>query len=509
MVLLSGAGEQRAGERVCPAPEKEMPGAEAESSPEEAAAGAAAGGLEGEEEEEDCEEYEDFSDLPDTCSIASDDSFYPPGGPEDEEEDRWSLDPGGRDSPEELSLFRACCTNNSVLLKGLIRQGPEEEEVRETDRNRRNGLIVACYQGYVDIVIALSQCPHLDVNWQDNEGNTALITAAQAGHITITNYLLNYFPGLDIEKRNVFGFTALMKSAMQGRTECVKALMLAGANVHAIDPSRGLTSWEWACYTGRSESAFIMRKLMAKPCPEQICDQYKPEWPKMKELLAKAAEPKSCLQRISECIRAAISFRSFYGPEEDGVLDHMVKVTTSLSSPFIALSCRTVCPDSPPSVGKRRLAVQEILRKQRAEEIRSQDKDHFSSYEKLFQNSKVTVIPKKKDRRASLQPASLAVSQASTVASRKASLLPLHLLRRSSVRPGFVIPKVRISKAPPPTFQPENTRRNSAKDDPYLQIPKWRYKELKEERKKAEELEKKKAAEAQKQRQVSPARCRT
>ncbi|KAK4828494.1 hypothetical protein QYF61_026765 [Mycteria americana] len=91
-----------------------------------------------------------------------------------------------------------------------------------------NGLIVACYQGYVDIVIALAQCPHLDVNWQDNEGNTALITAAQAGHITITNYLLNYFPGLDIEKRNAFGFTALMKSAMQGRTECVKALMLAG-----------------------------------------------------------------------------------------------------------------------------------------------------------------------------------------------------------------------------------------------------------------------------------------
>ncbi|NXJ92479.1 AN33B protein, partial [Corythaixoides concolor] len=88
--------------------------------------------------------------------------------------------------------------------------------------------IVACYQGYVDIVIALAQCPHLDVNWQDNEGNTALITAAQAGHITITNYLLNYFPGLDIEKRNVFGYTALMKSAMQGRTECIKALMLAG-----------------------------------------------------------------------------------------------------------------------------------------------------------------------------------------------------------------------------------------------------------------------------------------
>ena len=29
--------------------------------------------------------------------------------------------------------------------------------------------------------MALAECPHVDVNWQDSEGNTALITAAQAG----------------------------------------------------------------------------------------------------------------------------------------------------------------------------------------------------------------------------------------------------------------------------------------------------------------------------------------
>ncbi|MEQ2222239.1 Ankyrin repeat domain-containing protein 33B, partial [Ilyodon furcidens] len=90
------------------------------------------------------------------------------------------------------------------------------------------GLLVACYQGFVDVVIALSQCPYLDVNWQDSEGNTALITAAQAGHITITNYLLNYYSGLDIERRNCHGFTALMKASMQGRVECVRSLMMAG-----------------------------------------------------------------------------------------------------------------------------------------------------------------------------------------------------------------------------------------------------------------------------------------
>lgn len=39
---------------------------------------------------------------------------------------------------------------------------------------------------------------------------------------------------------------------------------------------------------------------------------------------------------------------------------------------------------------------------------------------------------------------------------------------------------------------PEKVRRkSSSKDDQFLQIPKWRYKELKEERKKAEEAERK------------------
>ncbi|XP_006016588.1 ankyrin repeat domain-containing protein 33B [Alligator sinensis] len=511
MVLLSGEklkGEQQ--QQVCPSSDRERePQSPGQERP--AAEGEEDGGDdEGEEDEnaedeseEDYEEYEDFSELPDTHSITSDDSFYPPGGDDDEGE-TWSLGESESESPEPLTLFRACCTNNAVLLKALIRQGPEEEEVCEADRNRRNGLIVACYQGFVDIVIALAQCPHLDVNWQDNEGNTALITAAQAGHITITNYLLNYFPGLDIEKRNVFGYTALMKSAMQGRTECVRTLMLAGANVHSTDPNRGMTAWEWACYTGRSESAMLMQKLMDSPRPEQFCDRYKPEWPKMKELLEKAVEPKSCFQRLSECLRSAVTFRVASNPEEDGVLDHMVRVTTSLGSPFVALSCRTVCPGSPPCVGKRTLSVQEILRKQRVQEIRSQDRDHVSSYEKLFQNSKIMVVPKRKDRRASLQPLSFTVSQASVVAPRKASLLPLHLLRRSSVRPGFVIPKVRITKAPPPNFQPEPVRRkNSVRNNMYLQIPKWRYKELREERKKAEEQEKRRAEEIQRQKHIS------
>ena len=165
-----------------------------------------------------------------------------------------------------------------------------------------------------------------------------------------------------------------------------------------------------------------------------------------------------------------------------------------------------VCPDSPPSVGKRSYAVPEIIRQQRTKELNSINPDRVNSHIKLFQNSKVTLVPKNSaDRRASLQAQSLAsrhrnsslgmVAYNEALELRRTSLLPMHMvLRRSSVRPGFSIPKVRVSKAPVPTYEPEKIRRKSSTKDGrghLLQIPKWRYKELKEERRKAEEAERK------------------
>ncbi|MBN3275265.1 AN33B protein, partial [Polyodon spathula] len=435
------------------------------------------------------QEEDDLSELPDTCSIASDDSFYP-----SDDLLLSILDKERGETPESpapLSFFQACSTNNPLVVKGMIRQGVTEDQVRETDKNNRTGLMVACYHGYVDIVITLAQCPYIDVNWQDSEGNTALITASQAGHITVLNYLLNYYPGLEIERRNVHGFTPLMKAAMQGRAECVRTLLLAGADFQATDPGRKLTPREWALFTGRFETAYLMHQLMVRPCPEQLSASYKPEWPSLKELVAKARVQKGCLQRVLERVRSAFTFNLPHNPEENGVMDHMVRVTTSLGSPFIATACQTVCPDSPPSVGKQRYAVQEILRKQQVEQLKNQVPEHLNNYKKLFHDSRVLLVPKKKDRWASLQPNSLPANSATIVAVRCSSLL-----RKKSVRPGIVVPKVRVSKAPPPTYVPEKVRRkSSSKDNQFLQPPKWRYRELKEERKKAED-ERKKAEKA-------------
>ncbi|KAM5264868.1 ankyrin repeat domain-containing protein 33B isoform 2-T2 [Ctenodactylus gundi] len=436
------------------------------------------------------EEYEeDFDSLPDTRSVASDDSFYPL--PAEEECGAACVDGDPEGVPEAATLLRAACANDAGLLRALLRRGLSVEET---------GLIVACYHGFVDTVVALAECPHVDVNWQDSEGNTALITAAQAGHATITNYLLNYFPGLDLEKRNVFGFTALMKAAMQGRADCVRALMLAGADVQARDPRRGMSSQEWAAYTGRVEAIRVMQRLLERPCPEQFGDRYRPELPLAPEAVPKPASSKNCWQRLGECVRSLLTPRSSRSPEDGGVLDHMVRMTTSLYSPAVAVACQTVCPEDPPCVGKRRLAVPEILAARGAPgEAEMEGDPQLCQTSEAAGDSKEGAPP-----RASAQPAPV------PKAPRTASLLPLQLLRRGSVRPGVVVPRVRISRAPAPTFQPERAgRKGSTKDSAHLQIPKWRYKEAKEEKRRAEEAERLRQAEARKGKGAPRWRMRT
>lgn len=491
MVLLAGPGPESGG-ALCVSPQPT-------SSPRDAQAG---------EDPAEYEEYEDFSRLPDTSSYASDDSFYPPVSEEEYGAvTALSVREGvPEDVPEAATLLRAACSNDVGLLKALVRRGPRVEEVRETDPNGRTALIVACYHGFVDTVVVLAECPHVDVNWQDSEGNTALITAAQAGHATITNYLLNYFPGLDLERRNVFGFTALMKAAMQGRTECIRALMLAGADVHARDPRRGMSPQEWATYTGRVEAVRLIQRLLERPCPEQFGVKYKPELPLSPEGVLKPANSKNCLQRLSEFVRSTMTSRarSRQGLEDGGVLDHMVKMTTSLYSPVVAIACQTVCPENSPRVGKRRLAVQEILKAPGNLDTHAQQRHKVEGTEQQPGASQVVGVSKEGAPRASLP------SLQQPGAPRKASLLPLPLLRPSSVRPGAVIPRVRVSKAPAPTFQPERAPpKGSTKDSAHLQLPKWRYKEAKEEKRKAEEAERQRVAAAQKERRAVRWRKRT
>lgn len=112
--------------------------------------------------------------------------------------------------------------------------------------------MVAVSKGFIDIVTMLHVCPLIEINHQDNDGNTALMIAAQAGvcavmhhrpshvntltgrfvfdagFVNILNYIINFYAGVDTEVRDPRGFTALIKAGLQGREECVAALLMHG-----------------------------------------------------------------------------------------------------------------------------------------------------------------------------------------------------------------------------------------------------------------------------------------
>ncbi|XP_060108831.1 photoreceptor ankyrin repeat protein [Heteronotia binoei] len=394
------------------------------------------------------------SDDADIRSILSEDSIYP----------FYEPDLSDEDTDTDLTLYCCCVKNNAKVLQKKLDNGVTREEVMELDINGRNGLIAACYKGFVDIVIILSKCPFINVNHQDNDGNTALMIAAQAGFTTIVNYLLNYYPALEIETQDVRGLTALMKAAMQGQNDCVSALLMAGADLKAVDPVKRKTAQEWALLTGRFETIVRIRTLLQRPRAEQFSNKYLPEWPALPGLVAQELE-KSGAECLSEKIRAMFTIRFPHDPEPDGVLDHMVRMTTCLASPFVATACRTICPENTPKVGKHRLSVPEILN----EYIPDPDAKSMasrSSCSSQLMTPNWVLVPYK--------PHSTIVKLLS---------LPFRL-HRNIVYPGS-IPKIRLTKAPaqrsekPP--EPPTPSQNT------LTLPRWRYQELREARKKAEE----------------------
>ena len=48
------------------------------------------------------------------------------------------------------------------------------------------------------------------------------------GQVEAVNLLLNSCSGIEIDARNQYGVTPLMKAALQGRTKCAKLLLFAG-----------------------------------------------------------------------------------------------------------------------------------------------------------------------------------------------------------------------------------------------------------------------------------------
>uniref|UniRef100_A0A452RFC8 Ankyrin repeat domain 33 n=1 Tax=Ursus americanus TaxID=9643 RepID=A0A452RFC8_URSAM len=247
------------------------------------------------------------------------------------------------------ALYWACVRNDPVQLQATLDGGVSPEEAIQVDGNGRGGVRVGVNRGW-DI-------SGIDVGFRGHRG--CLMVACYRGHVPLVSLLLNYYPGLDLERRDQRGLTALMKAAVRDRSECVAALLMAGADLTSVDPIRGKTALEWALLTDSFDTVRRIRKLLQRPRIEQLSQHYQPEWPALPGLVAQAQA--QATPSLLERLQATLSLPFAPSPQEGGVLDHLVTITTSLASPFLATACHSLCLDRPPALGTRSKSVPELL----------------------------------------------------------------------------------------------------------------------------------------------------
>jgi ankyrin repeat protein len=79
-------------------------------------------------------------------------------------------------------------------------------------------------------IVRLLVASGAQVNLKDNDGNSALHSAATVAKVEVLRALLE--AGAVVNARNGVGITALMCAAQHGRADIVKALLWAGADLH-------------------------------------------------------------------------------------------------------------------------------------------------------------------------------------------------------------------------------------------------------------------------------------
>ncbi|KAF8445528.1 glycerophosphodiesterase GDE1 [Terfezia claveryi] len=129
---------------------------------------------------------------------------------------------------------------------------------RKSDLASSAILIMATRSNAATIVRLLVDAG-VDVNYQDEHGETALHTAARMGHVECMRNLIA--GGADIEvPENSYGWTPIFIAAVEGQLSALEALVEEGAEVAKLDSS-GWTAIEHAALRGHIEVARRLKEL--------------------------------------------------------------------------------------------------------------------------------------------------------------------------------------------------------------------------------------------------------
>ncbi|KAL8716949.1 MAG: hypothetical protein Q9225_005767, partial [Loekoesia sp. 1 TL-2023] len=175
-------------------------------------------------------------------------------------------------SPLHLSVIGGHYLTARVLLKAEDWRGTSDRKaaVRKDVSRSGENLALATKANFVAIVQLLVEAG-VDLDYQDDQGETALHLAARFGHVECAKALLNgsatQTANVEIAE-SVFGWTPLFVASVEGHVRIVELLVAAGANLENADTS-GWTAQEHAALRGHID---IAEKLATPAFPTATLD---------------------------------------------------------------------------------------------------------------------------------------------------------------------------------------------------------------------------------------------
>ncbi|MBM3128373.1 MAG: hypothetical protein FJ009_07015 [Chloroflexi bacterium] len=169
----------------------------------------------------------------------------------------------GRDDQGRTPVLAATHGNRVETARALIQASAD---INLRDHRMDNVFLYAGAEGLLDI-LKLAIAAQADTRLTNRFGGTALIPAAERGHVEIVKELLTH-TDVNVNHVNNLGWTALLEAIILGsggarHTEVVRLLVAAGANVNLADAS-GVTPLTHARQRGFQHIVTILENARAR-----------------------------------------------------------------------------------------------------------------------------------------------------------------------------------------------------------------------------------------------------
>lgn len=178
----------------------------------------------------------------------------------------WQDDDGY--APVHLSVLGGHTLTTEVLLGAENWQGVRDRKAAiHKHKSRSSEVLALATKSNFVVIVKLLVAAGVDLDYQDDQGETALHVAARFGHTDCAAALLH---GPDGQKanteleENTFGWTPLFTACVDGHLNIVQLLIDVGADVERLDTS-GWSAKEHAALRGHMAIAKALAEVTVAP----------------------------------------------------------------------------------------------------------------------------------------------------------------------------------------------------------------------------------------------------